>query len=166
MMGDLIINGEDALLMGVRMGDGFVSELLTPFPLKDGIYNESRLENGRRLMLPKKEEDIEEGEIDYAIRYKKHRELNLTFTIEGVNSIVFMRNLQKFERILYGGVVQIQVPHIYRTYKLTYQQSNSFATNYGSTFCKMVVRFTEDLINDQRELEGSYNDSYNNSYSV
>lgn len=153
-MADLLINGKDAKIMGVRMGHGFINELMTPYPLKDAITNESRLEDGRRVLKSK----------GNGKRFKNYRELTLTFIVEGVNSITFFRNLQRFESLLYEGEIEIEVPSVYRKHRLNYQKSNSFARTYDNTFCKVMVKFTEDFIDEQKEIKGSYNKSYNKSY--
>ena len=161
-MADLLINGKDARVLGIRMGSGFMEELLSPYPLKDAVTNESRLENGKRVLMPKNE--LEEDEIDYGVRYKDSREVTLTFTIEGINSITFLRNLQRFYDILYDGVVEIEVPCIMFKCKLDYIKSSSFGKDYNNTFCSVIVRFEENDILAQREIKGSYNKSYNKSY--
>lgn len=153
-MADLLINGKDAKVLGIRMGSGFMEELLSPYPLKDAVTNESRLEDGKRVFR----------DDPNAKRYKDSREVTLTFTIEGINSITFLRNVQRFYDILYGGVVEIEVPCIMRKCKLDYIKSSSFGKDYNNTFCSVIVRFEENNILAQREIKGSYNKSYNKSY--
>lgn len=153
-MADLLINGKDAKVLGIRMGSGFMEELLSPYPLKDAVTNESRLEDGKRVF----------SDDPNAKRYKDSREVTLTFTIEGINSITFLRNLQRFYDILYDGVVEIEVPCIMKKCKLDYIKSSSFGKDYNNTFCSVIVRFEENSILAQREIKGSYNKSYNKSY--
>ncbi len=161
-MADLLINGKDAKILGIRMGSGFIEELLSPYPLKEAITNESRLENGKRVLMPK--DELEEDEIDYGVRYKDSREVTLTFTIEGVNTITFLRNLQRFYGLLYAGSIEIEVPIVMKKCKLEYIKSSSFGKDYNNTFCSVVVRFEECNILDEKEIKGSYNKSYNKSY--
>lgn len=70
MIGDLFINGKDAFsTFGVCMGDGFIDSIDAPAPTKDYIKNESRLENGTRIIT----DNSKIGS----------RSLTLSFTIEG-----------------------------------------------------------------------------------
>lgn len=79
MLGDLYINGNDAWGMyRVAMGEGFIQTLLTPAGNKDFIENESRLENGKRVVFnnPK----------------VASRDLTLTFNIHGDTQEEYMLN--------------------------------------------------------------------------
>lgn len=131
-MADLLINGKDALKMGVRMGDGFINSLLIPYPIKDYIENESRLENGKR--------------VEFKNLKKDSREVTLMFNIEGDTFDEFRTRLKDFEAILYMGKVEIEVPYYKLKHTLTYRRSNSFNRSFSNTFCSILVRFTEDII--------------------
>ena len=127
-MSDMLINGEDALKYGIRMGEGFISELLTPAPLKEFITNESRLEHGKQVL--------------YSFARLDTRELNLTFTIEGKNTKEYLNNYNYFRKVLYKGKVEIVIPIISsEVYILTYRRCTPFALNSSRTFSKLTVRF-------------------------
>lgn len=136
-MAELLINGKDAISIGVRMGEGFINELRNFYPMKEYVTNESRLENGRRII--------------YGQGKKDYREVSLIFTVEADNPDIFSRNLQSFEDILYGERVQIEVPQRGLKRILTYRKSTNFAGSYDNTFCKVMVRFTEDIIEDDSD---------------
>ena len=131
-MADLLINGKDALKMGVRMGDGFINSLLIPFPIKDYIENESRLEHGKR--------------IEFNNLKKDSREVTLMFNIEGNNFEDFRTKLKDFEAILYRGKVEIEVPKYKAKHILTYRRCNNLNRSFSNLFCSILVRFTEDII--------------------
>lgn len=126
-MSDLIINGVDALKHGIRMGEGFLNELLCPAPMKEFITNESRLEHGKRVIYNEPRFDS--------------RDLTLVFTIEGNTPQQYLVNLQYFNSILAKGKIEIKVPAISdEVFILTYQRSSGFALNLAKTFSKVSVK--------------------------
>lgn len=99
MLGDLYINGNDAWGMyRVAMGEGFIQTLLTPAGNKDFIENESRLENGKRVVFnnPK----------------VASRDLTLTFNIHGDTQEEYMLNYKAFVAVLQQGKVVLRVPDL------------------------------------------------------
>ena len=131
-MSDLIINGVDALEHGIRMGEGFLNELLCPAPMKEFITNESRLEHGKRVIYNEPRFDS--------------RDLTLVFTIEGNTPQQYLVNLQYFNSILAKGKIEIKVPAISdEVFILTYQRSSGFGLNLERTFSKVSVKATANL---------------------
>lgn len=126
----MTINGIKEGTFGVRMGEGFLNELLSPAPLKEFITNESRLKDGKDVVYnnPKKES----------------RELTLVFNIEGSNEKEFNSNYNKFLEILYKGKVTITIPTNNVSYELTYLRSAQFAMNVSRTFTKVSVKFEQN----------------------
>ena len=126
-MSDLIINGVDALEHGIRMGEGFLNELLCPAPMKEFITNESRLEHGKRVIYNEPRFDS--------------RDLTLVFTIEGSTQEEYLKNLKYFNSILAKGKIEVKVPVISdEVFILTYQRSSGFALNSTRTFSKVSVK--------------------------
>ena len=114
MTGDLLINGKDAHSMGIAMGDGFLSALLTPCALKSFIENDDPTKNGKEIIIPTYGE---EG----AARVQD-RDVVLTFTISGNDPAAHRANYNAFVALLQAGKLMIQVPkesqEIYRLYYL------------------------------------------------
>lgn len=124
--------------LGVRMDDGFIQTLTEPLSPKDGIYNESRLENGRRRVD------------DITTRFK-HRELNLEFTVWGDTPEEFARNKRSFLEWIYNGEFGLKVPAVSdEEYKLVYTgKGGEYFVNSARTYCKMVLKFEENNPKDR-----------------
>lgn len=130
MTGDLLINGKDAWSeWGVVMGDGFINSILGPAGNKDFIQNESRTENGKRVLCVNPKIDA--------------RELTLTFNIHGVNSSDYLSKYNSFVGELQKGKVGISIPPINMSFTLFYKKSTSFASNHALTFSKLAAKFEE-----------------------
>lgn len=131
MIGDLFINGYDAYrTWGVRMGEGFISTLLTPAPLKELIENKSRLENGKRIIYNSVKID--------------DRNINLPFTIEGRSMSDHMDKYNAFIEELQKGKVRLKVPALGDyIYTLVYLKSVSYNISVDKTFSKLAVAFNE-----------------------
>lgn len=129
-MADLLINGEDALLYGVRMGDGFLDAIDGLLSLKDPVSNTSRLENGKRVITsaPKIDE----------------RDITLAFTITGKSENDFRSKKKAFLTTLYKGNVNIEVPALgNEVYKLIYTKSVSYGLSLNRCFCHLSAKFNE-----------------------
>lgn len=133
MKGDLVINGNDAFEnWGVSMGDGFLDSIEAPLSMKDYISNESRIQNGKRVIT------------DPSILRIASREVTLQFHIFGSTESEYRANKKAFENnVLYNGVVDIQIPSrgdeiyhlIYLGKQITIAQT--------LTECKLTVKFEE-----------------------
>lgn len=132
MTADLTINGVDALArFGARMGDGFLDAIFTPADVKDYVESESRLENGKRIIL--------------AAPALAAREVTLTFTVEGASREDFALKRDRLFNALYAGAVEIGIPKAgNEVFHLVYVgKSVSFAMNTARTFCKVSAKFIE-----------------------
>lgn len=130
MLGDLYINGNDAWGMyRVAMGEGFIQTLLTPAGNKDFIENESRLENGKRVVFnnPK----------------VASRDLTLTFNIHGDTQEGYMLNYKAFVAVLQQGKVVLRVPDLDMTFTLVHKRSSSFALDRNRLNSRLSVKFEE-----------------------
>ena len=131
-MSDLIINGKDALsTWGVRMGEGFL-DAIDGFPsMKPYIENESRLENGKRVITSNPMIDS--------------RQLNLPFTISGDTEEEYRRRRKAFISELLKGNVTVCVPPLTsETYKLVYLgKGTSYALSLDRTFSRLTLKFEE-----------------------
>lgn len=146
---ELRINGSSTVAKdwGVKMGDGFLDTLTEPLTPKDSIENESRLENGKRVVL-------DQNNIMF-----KSRELTLDFTIEGRTPEEFKENKRKFLEAMYKVDVSIQVPRESDdVYHLIFKgKGTEYGMNYQRTFCHMVLKFEEPNPMDRAERAGVSN---------
>lgn len=132
MTGDLYINGKDAwTTWGVNMGDGFMDTIDAPLEMKSYIEDESRLENGKRIVTvnPK----------------VASREVTLGFTITGNSESDYRAKKKSFLTELQKGVFTINVPVLgNETYKMVYTGKNvSYGMNMARTFGIIKMKATE-----------------------
>lgn len=130
MLGDLYINSQDAWgTWKVAMGDNFIENLLLPAGTKDFIENESRLENGKRVI--------------YNSAKVASRDVTLTFNIHGDSTAEYLANYKAFVAVLQAGKVTINVPAINMTFTLIYKKSSSFALGRARMDSSLAVKFEE-----------------------
>lgn len=132
MKGDLYINGKDAWsTWGVNMGDGFLDAIDGFAPMKDYIENDSRLEDGKRIIVTNPR--------------VASREITLRFTIQGDTVSNFRINRRAFEEELRQEKVDIYIPALGdEVYHLIYLgKSVSYALNVNRTFCTVSSKFEE-----------------------
>lgn len=130
-MSELYINGKDALTeFGVRMGEGFLDAIYSPFHLKEFIENKSRLEDGKSVIYSNPKID--------------ERDVTLTFNLEGISQTEYRNKYRAFKTELEKGKIEIKVPELgEEIYRLTYQKSVNFAMNTSRTFSKISCKFNE-----------------------
>lgn len=130
-MAHLLINGSDAYATyGVRMGDGFLDALGAPPENKEYIENESRLENGSRILCINP--------------YKSKRTLTLTFQLFGTSHTDYLTKKEAFLNVLAAGTLTLQVPDDSEAvYHLLFNKCTSYAQNVPRTSCKIAAQFTE-----------------------
>lgn len=118
-------------LAGVRMGENFKNDLYAPLELKEFVSNESRLENGKRVIVrnPK----------------KASRTLTLEFLVTGSTEVAFNTNLQAVYTELYKGTVDLEVPELgNEVFHLIYLgKSPSYSSGLSKRACKFKVSFEE-----------------------
>lgn len=130
MLGDLYINSQDAWgQWGVAMGNSFIENLLLPAGTKDFIENESRLENGKRVITTNPK--------------VASRDVTLTFNIHGDSTTEYLSNYAAFVAILQAGAVKIRVPAINMTFNLIYKKSSSFNIGRARMDSSLAVKFEE-----------------------
>lgn len=130
MLGDLYINSQDAwATWKVAMGNGFIENLLVPAGLKEFIENESRLENGKRVITTNPK--------------VSSRDVTLTFNIHGDTTTEYLSNYAAFVAILQAGTVKIRVPAINMTFNLIYKKSSSFNIGRARMDSSLSVKFEE-----------------------
>lgn len=131
--GDIIINGNNKIwsTYGVAMGEGFLEALQEPVSFKPLIENESRHEDGKRVI--------------FSNRHTASRELTLEFVIVANTSYELLKRKKEFLELIYGHVIWINVPAIEtHSYKLIYTGSGgAFGTNPQGNCCKLLLKFVE-----------------------
>lgn len=128
----LLINGKDAITMGIRPGEGFINTITEPLTLKDYIVNESRLEHGKRIAL--------RGQPLLA-----SRDITLEFTLSTSDQADFLRQRAAFLSEMYKGAVTIELPQVSEdVYRLFYLgKSSEYNMNVNRTFACISLKFTE-----------------------
>lgn len=132
MTGQLFINEKDAwTTWGVRMGDGFLDAIDSPLPMKDYIENESRLENGKRMIT--------------SIAKVDSRDVTLSFTITGSSETDYRAKKKAFQAELQAGAFTVRVPAIGdETYHFVYTGKNiSYGLSLNRKFGNFSVKVTE-----------------------
>lgn len=115
----------------VRMGKGFIDALEALTPLKEAIENDSRLEDGVRMLVSTK---------------KAKRSVTLMFNIFGSTKGEYIRHKAAFEAMLQKGLVSIKV---YDTdhpdyYHLVYTgKSVTYKHSYNGVFGIGTYQFVE-----------------------
>lgn len=138
MKGELMINGKDAWTQwGVNMGEGFIDTLDAPLPMKEYIENESRLEDGKRVLTSNVKKDS--------------REITLSFTITGTSESDYRSKKKAFETELYNGALTISVPKISGdVYHLIYTSKNvSYGLSLDRCFGNFSAKFEEPNPSDR-----------------
>ena len=138
MRNDLLIKGlsDGAYMNGydyyhVRMGNGFIDALEAGAQLKDPIENDSRIENGVRMLV--------------STRVAK-RNVTLQFNIHGTTISEYMANKAAFETMLRKGLVSIKVndPNHPSYYHLVYTgKSVTYKHSYSGKFGVWTAQFIE-----------------------
>lgn len=130
--GELYINGADAWVSwGVRMGDGFLDEIDGFAPMKDYISNESRLENGKRVLT--------------SVMKVASRSVTLHFLICGDSEEDYRTKRKAFETELRKGAVAINAPKLGDdVYNLVYTgKSISYGLTTGRCTGEFSAKFDE-----------------------
>ena len=132
MTGELYINGKDAwTTWGVNMGNGFMDALDAPLEMKAYIEDESRMENGKRVVT---------GSQTVA-----SRDITLAFTIKGNSENDYRTKKKAFLTELQKGMFTINVPVLgNESYKMIYTGKNvSYGMNIARTFGHFTMKVTE-----------------------
>ena len=131
MKNELFINGEDASIMyGVTLIDTSVDELLKPASMKDFVTNESRIDNGKRMV--------------YDMPRLASRELTISFGILGADPFDFQTKKANFVALLQNEEIELYVPALGEEYyHLRFTKPATYAQSRTHTHCKMACKFIE-----------------------
>lgn len=127
MTGELFINGKDAwATWGVNMGDGFLDAIDAPLQMKEYIENESRLEDGKRVITTNAK--------------IASREITLGFTLTGTSEEDYRAKKKAFEAELRTGSFTVNIPALGSdVYHLLYTGKS---ISYGLSLDRRLGHFT------------------------
>lgn len=116
---------------GVTLTRGWREALLKPAAVKDYSKNDSRLEDGIRIIAKK----------EYA--KKKERDIQLSFLLEGESETQYLANYEKFlNDIAYSGMIYLKVPVMNKVFKLVYTDCQKFG-DFGLEKGNFTLKLTE-----------------------
>ena len=116
---------------GVTLTRGWREALLKPAAVKDYSKNDSRLEDGIRIIAKK----------EYA--KKKERDIQLSFLLEAENETQYLANYEKFlNDIAYSGMIYLKVPVMNKVFKVVYTDCQKFG-DFGLEKGNFTLKLTE-----------------------
>lgn len=116
---------------GVTLTRGWREALLKPAAVKDYSKNDSRLEDGIRIIAKK----------EYA--KKKERDIQLSFLLEAENETQYLANYEKFlNDIAYSGMIYLKVPVMNKVFKVVYTDCQKFG-DFGFEKGNFTLKLTE-----------------------
>ena len=116
---------------GVTLTRGWREALLKPAAVKDYSKNDSRLEDGIRIIAKK----------EYA--KKKERDIQLPFILEAESETHYLANYEKFlNDIAYSGMIYLKVPVMNKVFKLVYTNCQKFG-DFGLKKGNFTLKLTE-----------------------
>lgn len=116
---------------GVTLTRGWREALLKPAAVKDYSKNDSRLEDGIRIIAKK----------EYA--KKKERDIQLPFILEAESETQYLANYEKFlNDIAYSGMIYLKVPVMNKVFKLVYTDCQKFG-DFGLEKGNFTLKLTE-----------------------
>ena len=118
-------------IYGVTLTRGWREALLKPAAVKDYSKNDSRLEDGIRIIAKK----------EYA--KKKERDIQLSFILEAESETQYLANYEKFlNDIAYSGMIYLKVPVMNKVFKVVYTDCQKFG-NFGLKKGNFTLKLTE-----------------------
>ena len=116
---------------GVTLTRGWREALLKPAAVKDYSKNDSRLEDGIRIIAKK----------EYA--KKKERDIQLPFILEAESETQYLANYEKFlNDIAYSGMIYLKVPVMNKVFKVVYTDCQKFG-DFGLKKGNFTLKLTE-----------------------
>ena len=116
---------------GVTLTRGWREALLKPAAVKDYSKNDSRLEDGIRIIAKK----------EYA--KKKERDIQLPFILEAESETQYLANYEKFlNDIAYSGMIYLKIPVMKKVFKVVYTDCQKFG-DFGLKKGNFTLKLTE-----------------------
>lgn len=145
-MADLLINGLDALTeYGVRMDDDFIDTLAAPSELKSFVENESRVEDGKRVLISNIRKASREITLKFTLSAKYTEDNGDYETSRAAMQTDFKAKKAKFMSVLESGNLTIKIPKVSDdVYHLIYTgKSMKYHLSRTLTFCTIAAKFVE-----------------------
>lgn len=116
---------------GVTLTRGWREALLKPASNKDFSKNDSRLEDGIRMVAKAK----------YA--KKKEREVQLSFILEGSSESDYLQKYEDFLTVMCdNGLIYLKIPAMKRVFKVVYSDCQKYGDD-GSKCGNFTLKLTE-----------------------
>lgn len=122
---------------GVTLTRGWREVLLKAAAVKDYSKNDSRLEDGIRMVAKKKYAKL------------KERDLQLSFILEGASESDYLTKYESFlDDMAYSGMIYLRIPVMKRVFKLVYSDCQKFGDD-GVKVGNFTLKLTEPNPNDR-----------------
>ncbi len=132
MTGELFINDKDAWsTWNVKLADNSYENLLSPYPMKSYIENESRSQDGKQVFITNPR--------------KNSRQIILIFDITCSSRSEYLTKYKDFKNEISNGQIKLAVTSIDEKYYLYMEDPQSLDMGIGFTDGKVAIRFTEPL---------------------
>ena len=138
MTGQATINGTNISAYGALLVKGAYEALLTPAPIKVVVQNDSRLLDGKRVIVEEDGSDI---------KYDS-REVTIPILFEGKTRGQYLSGLDAFSAQAKKGLITFSCPSLGKTFKLLYQRCQK-GKDYGLTYGVYNFTFLEPNPNDR-----------------
>lgn len=128
---------------GVTLTRGWREALLKPAGVKEYSKNDSRLEDGIRMVAKS------------AYSKKQERSVQLSFILEGDTEADYLNKYESFlDAIAYRGQILFKVPVLNRIFNLVYTDCSKFG-DFGLKCGNFTLTFTEPNPNNREVIENS-----------
>lgn len=125
---------------GVTLTRGWREALLKPASVKDYSKNDSRLDNGIRIVAQSKYAKL------------KERDVQLNCIIEGSTEDDYLEKVEAFfYAIAYNGEINLKVPVLKRIFKLVYSDCSKYG-DFGLKKGNFTFKFTEPDPTDRETI--------------
>ena len=146
MKGQAYINGKDIFTeFGAVLRRGAYEALLLPAPTKPNISNQSRKQNGERVICIKGED----GKV-----FSQKREFQLQIFIQGRDTDDYLRKYESFIDEIRTGVFDFIVPRLRKQFRLVYINCPKYG-DYGLKCGNFALRL-EEPNPENRQIEEKY----------
>lgn len=130
MKGELIINGKDAYTeWGVSFDETALSTLMTPPPIKALIENDSRLEDGKTMIVSKTTTNSDGKSTTISVVKVDSRDITISMNITASSKEEFLQRYWKFcQDVLEKGVLDISTSYLSGVvFHMIYQSCSQFS---------------------------------------
>ena len=169
IIGDILINGEDAIKWGLNLEEGALSALMTPPPMKDFIESRSRLQSGSRVITKSPRYDSRTISLPFHIVAKTKEDFFNKYAafcddVLSKGAFTLETRYQQRRTIIDNGK-EITIPPV--VYHLVYVSCTQFS-QYQREMAKFTLKVIEpnpnDRVGKQTETPHNIPQTDNNEY--